>query len=203
MSTRWRLLEKAGFGPDFTLLDEYVSELNRWNKAIRLVGPRDEEGIARQVVDSLGPFFIEPPTFPLLDIGSGAGLPAIPLACLWRGERVVCLEPRAKRASFLRHMVRHLGLDTVEVAEGRAEEVIKSDPAMAGSFSTVTARAVASVEELLEMSRPYLASEGKVVLGRGPQPPVMVEGWRLRTDENYLGPGGEKRTVLVYLPDNQ
>lgn len=198
MKSPWSPL--LAFRPDADTagLDLFVAELARWNKAIRLVGPRDEEGIALQVVDSLLPFCHEPPAFPLLDIGSGAGLPAIPLALLWKGARVVCLEPRDKRVTFLRHGARTLGLPGVEVAQGRAGE---PHPGLHCAFACVTARAVADVPTLLAWSAPFLAPGGKVLLGRGGEPPQEVEGWRLVYHRFYPGlPGTGERSVATYLP---
>jgi 16S rRNA (guanine527-N7)-methyltransferase len=184
--------------PDFTLLDPYVAELARWNRTIRLVGPRDEEGIAAQVADSLAPFLIVAPTFPLLDIGSGAGLPAIPLALLW-GERVVCVEPRRKRVTFLNQVKRLLGLEQVETVCARAEEVLAPHPALANSFACVTARAVSDVATLLGWAEPYLAPDGVAVLGRGGGAPVEVEGWKLVSFEEYESQAtGAPRSVVVY-----
>ncbi len=203
-ASRWGALEE--FCPagqpfataEFSRLDPYVAELMRWNKTIRLVGPRDEEGIAAQVRDALAPFLMVPPTFPLLDIGSGAGLPAIALALLWR-DRVVCIEPRRKRVTFLNHISRVLGLDKVEPVCARAQEALALRPELAGAFACVTARAVSDVETLLEWAVPYLAPGGVVVLGRGGQSPAEVEGWRLVRHESYVSPAsGAPRSVVVY-----
>lgn len=198
----WGLLKDLGNGTDEDQLDCYVAELVRWNKAIRLVGPYDEDGIAEQVVDALLPFKYCPPSFPLLDIGSGAGLPAIPLAVGFPGHEVVCIEPRTKRVSFLRHAARTLGLEKVRVFEGRAEEVIADEPALEGHFRCVTARAVADVETLLNWALPYLSPEGMVVLGRGVERLPTPGGWRLESAKEYVNPlSGSNRLVAAYLRD--
>lgn len=198
MSGRWSSLEPFGERVDGKALDAYVVELLKWNKAVRLIGPSDPEGAALQIVDSLLPFLYAEPSFPLLDIGSGAGLPAIPLAILWRGEEIVCVEPRSKRVSFIRHAARVLELGQVVAHCARAEE-LHHDQRLIGSFATVTARAVADVKTLLSLARPFLSQEGRVILGRGGEMPVEVEGWSLASHTCYSGPEGVKeRSVVVY-----
>lgn len=195
----WDLLRGRVPMLDTQSLDRFVGELHHWNRAIRLVGPRDEPGIRTQIVDALMPLLIAPPEFPLLDIGSGAGLPALPLAILHPAERVVCLEPQSKRVSFLRHAARVLGLARVEVVEGRAEEAYVRRPELGRAFRTVTARAVADVATLLAWSEPYLAPGGRVILGRGGESGAEAGGWRLARWERYSGPAGmAERTVAVY-----
>lgn len=198
MSGRWESLEPFGSRVDEKALDGYVDELLKWNRAVRLIGPSDPDGAALQIIDSLLPFVFAAPSFPLLDIGSGAGLPAIPLAILWKGEEVVCVEPRAKRASFIRHASRVVGLNKVTAYCARAEE-LHPDASMIGKFATVTARAVADVKTLLHLARPFLAQGGRVILGRGGEEPAEVEGWRLLSHVSYSGPEGVKeRSVVVY-----
>jgi 16S rRNA (guanine527-N7)-methyltransferase len=199
MSGPWRALTDLRPGIDTALLDLYVAELVRWNKVIRLVGPRDAEGMARQVTDALLPFLHEPPVFPLLDVGSGAGLPAIPLAVAWPGERVVCLEPRDKRVSFLRHAARTLGLRSVEVVQGRSETACEENPGLSHAFACVTARAVADVATLLAWAEPFLAPGGRVILGRGGEGETRVPGWSLVRWRTYEGPEGVGlRAVAAY-----
>jgi len=155
----WDLLEGRVAPEALLQMERYCSILLEWNRAIRLVGPKDAAGIREQIVDSLLPYLLMKPSFPLLDIGSGAGLPAIPIAILNPKADIVCLEPRAKRTSFLRHAVRALGLSAVSIVEGRASAL---DPpeGLIGKFSTVTARAVSEIETLLALARPCLAPGG-------------------------------------------
>lgn len=209
-SERWSALEALAdkgkesvfTGCDLAALDSFVAELARWNKAIRLVGPRDEEGIAAQVADALEPFLFMPPRFPLLDIGSGAGLPAVPLALL-TGEEVLCVEPRQKRVTFLNHIARHLALPNLSTLCARVEEVAKTQPEKLGSFACVTARAVSDVETLLSWAHPYLAPEGRVVLGRGGEGAPEVEGWRLLSRIEYVGSAtSSPRSVVAYTRED-
>ena len=95
----------------------------------------------------------------LLDVGSGAGLPGVPLLAAnprWRG---VLLEPRQKRWSFLRHVVRELGL-AAEVRRSRFQE----DGGEGGPFRLITARAIGGYPELLGWSRDHLLDGGSVLI---------------------------------------
>ncbi|MDW7708972.1 MAG: RsmG family class I SAM-dependent methyltransferase [Deferrisomatales bacterium] len=179
--------------------ETYARELERWNRSVRLVGPRDLPGIRLQIADAVLPFLLVPPRFPLLDIGSGAGLPALPIALAWPGAVVVCLEPLGKRASFLRHAVRVLGLGRVRVVQSRHEEALREQPELAGSFASVTARALAAPHSLLKSARPFLAPSGDVflLLGSGPaEPPI---GWSSVEDLEYPPPpGAGPRRLQVY-----
>ncbi len=160
-------LETRRQGLRLHLLERYAQELERWNRAVRLVGPKDLPGIRVQIADALWPFLLHPPRFPLLDVGSGAGLPALPVAVAFPGAPITCLEPQGKRVSFLRHAVRAVGLEGVRVAQGRAEEAAARDPTLREAFATVTARAVGSAEELLALAGPYLSPGGTVFLPGG------------------------------------
>ncbi len=208
----WALLSERRPNLDEEGLEAYAAELCRWNRAIRLVGPKDLDGIRVQIADALLPFLLVPPEFPLLDIGSGAGLPGIPIAIAFAGgtlsgspagvSPIVCLEPNGKRASFLRHAARHRRLSHVGVVEARAEEACGSSPELRGAFRTVTARAVAEPEAVLALAAPFLAAGGRVVLPRGEEEAARIEGWRLCLDLPYRGPEGVGgRRVLSYAPE--
>lgn len=185
-------------GLDVRRLEAYVAELERWNRSLRLVGPHDPEGIRIQVLDALLPFLRWPPPFPLLDIGSGAGLPGIPIAVAFPKGAVTCLEPKAKRVSFLRHAVRVLGLQNVEVVQGRAGAGGAVSP-FGDSFAGATARAVAGVPALLGAAAPHLGAGGAVYLPRGAAGGEDVPSWTLERDERYEGPAGlGPRRLLVY-----
>lgn len=180
-------------------LEAYAAELRRWNRAVRLVGPRDLTGIRLQIADALAPFLLVPPPFPLLDIGSGAGLPALPLALAFPTQDVVCLEPLGKRVSFLRHAVRTLGLGRVRVVQGRSEDALRLHPELAQAFAAVTARAVADAAALLREIRRFLRPDGRAFLPRGAESPAQAPGWELDRDLAYPPlPGLGPRRLQIY-----
>ncbi len=102
----------------------------------------------------------------LLDIGSGAGLPGLPLKLAWPQLNVTLLEATGKKCRFLEQMVEELALDCVEVIEGRAEDVARR-PDQRAAYDLVVARAVAPLPVLLEYSLPYLKAGGYFAANKG------------------------------------
>lgn len=96
------------------------------------------------------------------DVGSGAGLPGIPLAIARPDVTLVLIEPMERRTDWLREEVARLELDNVEVVRGRAQDVTAEPP-----LDQVTARAVASLAKLVPMLRPLLRSGGEMILLKG------------------------------------
>lgn len=139
-------------------LSEYLRLLVKWNRTYNLTGIRDpDELVERHLVESLA-------LAPLLrgkriaDVGTGAGLPGIPLAIVAPERRFVLIESRAKRVYFLRHVVMTLGLGNAEVAHARVEDLPCERP-----FDTVLARAVAPPAALVAMTR-HLTAPGTILL---------------------------------------
>lgn len=145
------------------LLD-YVELLERWNATYNLTAVRDPgEMVTRHLLDSLA---VAPHVAgaTLADLGSGAGLPGIPLAIVAPERDVLLVDSNGKKARFLREVVRRLGLARVSVAESRVENV-------SGSFDCITARAFASLAEMLAWGGHLLARDGTwlALKGRFPQ----------------------------------
>jgi 16S rRNA (guanine527-N7)-methyltransferase len=140
-------------------LARFLELLVQWNRVYNLTGIRDPvELLERHLVESLA-------LAPLLrgdsvaDIGTGAGLPGLPLAIVCRDRRFTLIESRRKRVNFLRHVAATLELGNVTVAHSRAEHLPCPAP-----FATVLARAVAPPDELLAIARPLLAPRGRLLL---------------------------------------
>ena len=134
------------------LLD-YVDLLERWNAAYNLTAVRDPaEMVTRHLVDSLAILpYVSGAT--LADLGSGAGLPGIPLAIAVPARETLLVDSNGKKARFLREAVRRLDLEHVRVAESRVEDV-------AGTFECITARAFASLADMLGWGGHLLAPGG-------------------------------------------
>jgi 16S rRNA (guanine527-N7)-methyltransferase len=142
-------------------LARFLGLLEHWNRVHNLTGIRDRtELIERHLAESLAlkPFVRGPRAS---DVGSGAGLPGLPLAVVLPHISFTLIESRRKRASFLRQARVALGLTNVEVLQQRAEDVT------AGPFDTVLARAVAPPADLLSITRPLIAPGGRLVLLTG------------------------------------
>lgn len=100
----------------------------------------------------------------ILDLGSGAGLPGIPLAIYYKNTNFTLLEPLTKRANFLKGIAQKLGLKNVKVVNDRAEIFIKN---ARESYDFVTSRAVSRLNILLELSIPFLKVGGKLIAYKG------------------------------------
>lgn len=147
----------------------YLDELLRWAKRINLTSVTDP-GLAleKHLLDSLTllPFIGSGER--LLDLGSGAGLPGIPLKLnrpdldLWSVDAV------AKKIAFQRHIARLLGLQGFHPCHGRAEKLADA-PALAGSCTLVVSRAFASLGDFLRLGLPFLAPDGRLVAMKGPE----------------------------------
>ncbi|GAC1620678.1 MAG: 16S rRNA (guanine(527)-N(7))-methyltransferase RsmG [Vulcanimicrobiaceae bacterium] len=143
-------------------LARYVALLSERNAATNLTAARDPAAVAAHVRDSLG--LVGYVREPHVDIGSGGGFPAIPLA-IATGYRMTLVESIAKKATFLREIALELGLP-LDVVCARAEDVGRN-PAYRGRFASATARAVAGVTTVLEYAVPLLAVDGVCLLQRG------------------------------------
>jgi 16S rRNA (guanine527-N7)-methyltransferase len=136
----------------------------------------------------------------VLDIGSGAGFPGLVLALARPELQVTLLEPRGKRVSFQEHIIRTLDLkDRVEAIQGRASLDRKEDPPTLRDcfFSTVTLKAVTSLEESLALAKPYLAPGGRIVLPRGSSDRQAALDMGLEVVDYQLPEPGGKRILAI------
>ncbi len=101
----------------------------------------------------------------VIDVGTGAGLPGIPLKILWPEIRLVLLDATAKKATFLHHLKQKLGLEDIEIVVGRAEE-IAHEVKYRDRFDVVLSRAVARLPALIELTLPFCAIGGRFIAQR-------------------------------------
>lgn len=150
------------FGDGLESIQQYVDILARRGIDWGLIGPRGADRLwDRHVLNSAALMQVVPPEVRVLDVGSGAGLPGIPLAIARPDLSLVLLEPLLRRANFLTEVVDELGLgDRVEVVRGRAEEYD-------GSFEVVTARAVAPLEKLIGWTQKLFLPAGELLALKG------------------------------------
>lgn len=147
--------------------ETYYQELVDWNKRVNLTAITDYEEVQlKHFLDSLTVTLAWQPAinrdFHLIDVGTGAGIPGIPLKIAFSDIRLVLLEAVAKKAAFLQHINQKLGLDNVEIVVGRAEEVAHRAK-YRESFNLVLSRAVASLPALVELALPFCAVGGSFI----------------------------------------
>ena len=153
----------------------YLAELKKWNRKINLTAIRDDrEAVIKHFLDSFSFLkgFEVRPGLALVDMGSGAGFPALPIKIAAPAVTVTMVESVKKKASFLRHIVRMLGLQGVEVVDRRTEELPEN---MLGRFDAATARAFADMEKAVQEGARLLAPGGVLVLSRGPEEQLEPE----------------------------
>jgi 16S rRNA (guanine527-N7)-methyltransferase len=144
----------------------YYQELVAWNRRVNLTAITDYEEVQlKHFLDSLTlvPTFEDmvwaKGDFLLLDVGTGAGMPGVPLKIVLPKVRLVLLESVAKKTAFLRHLIQKLGLDHAEVLTGRAEEIAHQSDCREG-FDLVVCRAVSRLSTTAELSLPFCREGG-------------------------------------------
>jgi len=184
------------------LLD-YLALLARWNQTYNLTAVRDpHEMVGKHLLDSLAMHrYVDGLARrggALADLGTGAGLPGIPLAIVKPGLRVTLVESNGKKARFMREALRQLGLKDARVAESRIEAF--AEP---GAYDAITARALATLPLILELGGHLLKPGGVLLAMKGQRPDeeiaALPDGWDVRAVEALQVPGlvGERHMVTV------
>lgn len=190
----------AALGLDAALaepLARYLALMLRWNAAYNLTAIRDpREMVTKHLLDSLAmaPAVAGVPT--LADLGTGPGLPGIPLAIATPGLRVTLVESNGKKARFMREALRRLGLDNAEVAESRIEALDRP-----GQFAAITARALATLPQILALGGHLPAADGVLLAMKGARPDdeiaALPPGWTVRGVQALAVPGLDAERHLV------
>jgi 16S rRNA (guanine527-N7)-methyltransferase len=147
----------------------YYRELIEWNERINLTAITDYSSVqVKHFLDSLTITLALPeeevkrPDSNIIDIGTGAGFPGVPLRILFPHPRLVLLEPTTKKTAFLHHIIHKLELQNVEVLNSRAEEAAHL-PAYREQFALVLSRAVALLPTLVELTLPFCRIGGRFI----------------------------------------
>lgn len=189
-------------GLDAALADplaRYLALMLRWNAAYNLTAIRDpRDMVVKHLLDSLAmaPAMAALPT--LADLGTGPGLPGIPLAIATPGLRVTLVESNGKKARFMREALRTLDLDNAEVAESRIEALDRP-----GQFAAITARALATLPQILALGGHLLAPDGVLLAMKGARPDdeiaALPAGWAVRDVQPLTVPGlyAERHLVTI------
>jgi 16S rRNA (guanine527-N7)-methyltransferase len=147
--------------------DLYLRELLKWNQKINLTAVRSEkEIILKHFLDSLSAYPYLSNTASLIDIGSGAGFPGIPLKIVLPSCEVVLIDSVRKKVDFQRHIIRTLGLKGIKTVHGRVQEkeILQN---MGGHFDAAISRAFSDLRTFLLLSHPLLKRGGVVLAMKG------------------------------------
>lgn len=180
-------------------LQRYETELLDWNSRMNLTAIRDSEGIrTKHFLDSftcLSAWKDSPPNR-LIDIGTGAGFPGIPLKILYPSMQLTLVDSIGKKVEFCRHIVQVLGLEKVEMLKGRAEELGQMK-AHREKYDWAVARAVANMSILVEYLLPLVRVGGAVLAQKGESGPA--EAHAAERAIRLLG-GHLRQVIPVALP---
>ena len=176
----------------------YLALLDRWNRTYNLTAIRDPgEMVTRHLLDSLAMHaFVEDGA--LADLGTGPGLPGIPLAIAKPRLRVTLVESNGKKARFLREAVRTLKLGNACVAESRAEALQEPN-----TYDVLTARALDTLAGIIKVGGHLLKPGGKLLAMKGVRPveeiAALPAGWTVSAMHALAVPGliGERHLVVV------
>lgn len=156
----------------------YLQELTKWNRKINLIGKAPEkEIIEKHFLDSLLllSHLDNAEDLHLLDVGSGAGFPGLVLKTACPALQLTLVEPRQKRVSFLRHIIRTLQLDTVDIIDARLEPAEKQQE---NTFPIITSRALSTIAEFLELISHHSSPGGLVICMKGPKAEEEIGQWK-------------------------
>ena len=191
--------------------ETYLQELLEWNSRFNLTAIREPRAIQfKHFLDSLSCVLaladFAPPNS-LIDVGSGAGLPGIPLKIIFPEMSLTLVESTQKKAKFCQHALDRLALSDARVLAERAEDV-GQDPSHREQYQLAVARAVAPMPTLVEYLLPLVAPGGRVIMQKGNDPAeeisassnaIRLLGGRVREVINLALPEVEGTRSLVVL----
>ena len=189
--------------------ERYFELLVEWNQKINLTAITEKEEVyLKHFYDSIAPILqglIENQEIKLLDIGAGAGFPSLPMKILYPQLDVTIIDSLNKRINFLQLLAEELGLEGVHFYHGRAEDFAQ-DKKFRAQFDIVTARAVARMQVLSELTIPYLKVGGKLLaLKASNAPEELTEAKnalnllfsKVEDNISYTLPNGDPRYITV------
>lgn len=189
--------------------ERYFELLVEWNEKINLTAITEKDEVyLKHFYDSVAPILqglIENQPIRLLDIGAGAGFPSLPMKILFPELDVTIIDSLNKRINFLHLLAEELGLSGVHFYHGRAEDFAQ-DKAFRAQFDFVTARAVARMQVLSELTIPYLKVGGRLIALKASNAPEELEEAKnalnllfSKVEDNlqYDLPNGDPRYITV------
>lgn len=179
-------------------LISYLELLAKWNKAYNLTAVRDpDEMLYRHLVDSLSIIpFIEGKR--IIDVGTGPGLPGIPMAIVFPEKDFVLLDSNSKKTRFLTQCLIELKLNNVEVFHGRVEAAKFNEP-----FDQVTSRAFTALDNMVDICKHLLSKNGKFLAMKGLEPESekqsMDSDYSVEQSIELTVPGCEGQRHLIII----
>jgi 16S rRNA (guanine527-N7)-methyltransferase len=157
------------FGSGIEAARKYTAALVRDGEVLGLLGPREYPRIwTRHVLNSAVVAELVPAGVTVADVGSGAGLPGIPMAIAQPEAEFILIEPMERRSDWLKQQVEELGLKNVRVLRARAEEVGET-------FDIVTARALKAMPQLLRLCVPMTKQGGEIIALKGEKAQLEID----------------------------
>ena len=190
-------------------LELFLQEMTRWNQVHNLTAIDNEEGsIKLHLIDSIAVLpvmkrFLPQQNPKIADLGSGGGLPAIPIAIVEPNWRLTLIEAIRKKTAFLQHVRGKLKLKNIEVLSDRVESVATQQ---SGQFDAVISRAFTNLARFLDLSLPLLKPDGLVFAMKAKRADeemqnVSMQDWHLLADEPLHIPNlAVERRLLVLTP---
>ena len=198
-------LELSGFQFSDEIVNrfqDFCSLLQKWNDKINLTSEKNALSILeKHVFDSLQYHRWLDSSHKILDIGSGAGFPGVPLKIIQPDLEITLLESQRKRCSFLREAVRSLKMEKIDVAEGRAEDFFDRE-AFSRKLDRVVFRGFSAFDTCLSTGLPFLKEGGRIILKKGaqemPDPALdTFPGARIVDSKTVEGFGGQNSLMIV------
>ena len=148
----------------------YMDLLKEWSGTYNLIAPRERDFLlARHILDSLSiAKWLQ--AGPLLDVGTGAGLPGLPLAIVKPEMEVTLLDSAGKKIRFIRHVGRTLKISNIQPLHQRVEELDEDQ-----SFANITSRAFSTLKSFVEAVRPYANESSRLLAMKGTHPTQELE----------------------------
>ena len=193
---------RLGLSPDSTFeqiklqFTSYLHLLVKWNKKINLTSENTvHEILQRHVFDSLHYCRAVFPNDRIIDIGSGAGFPGIPLKIIYPNLNAMLVESQRKRCSFLNAVIQELSFGKTIVVNARAEQILP-----ASSVDVVVLRAVSDINSCLKLAGRFLERGGKVVLKKDPDEKTnqTPQGFTLAEERVVLGYNDKQSNLLIF-----
>ncbi len=181
------------------LFSAHATELIKWTRKINITTITDPIEVAsNHFLDSLVPAQFIPPEAAMLDIGSGGGFPGIPLKVLLPKLSVTLIDASRKKISFLKHVIRTLGLNDIEALHMRAED-LAVHPSYINRFDVIISRALSSLEIFVRLALPLLACGGVIIALKGEVDKVELDDLRYNVLEKINAGGSVDRLFTISM----